>query len=404
MGNQSLLALENYIEWNSLIATGDLSSIQSKLDHGKLSRKDRLGEYELSPLHLAAWHNQPEICEFLITQKISPNVTETFSEKNPLHIAAYFGQLEVAEILISHGIKLTSRKSVDMLGCHPLHYAALGESEKMITQLLGYGHLMRTVYPFTSFNASTLSALGNTLDILIRKRNFSLCDFVSSAEGISIVETNPRVGSAMYIGYSNENPWTPFHSAAVLGERKIVEMLLRKFPYTDCFNQEFADVFDYTPGEVALVEGHTEVAKLLGESRTVLSGRQAFNHIAPIKNAPSYSKDLLKAISERDFSLLDKLIAEHGNEMLYQPSFNEPHRSSYMEHDDLNAFSVVARLFCVTFAEWLKTRNIQIVPKEFLGRDQKERMFFNWSMVDINPYAGGFFKKVSEEIHSFQPK
>ncbi len=258
MKSSTLPALDNFIEWNSLIARGDLSPIQIMLQKGEISRKDRLGKYELSPLHLAAWHNKPEICQFLISQKIAPNVSETFSGKAPLHIAAYLGHLETAEVFTNFGRKVAGRKTGDFLGCLPLHYAALREKEKMLFFLMGRGH-----NPSESFSVRTLSSLGNTLDILIRRGNYDLCDKVSSYEGISIVETNPIVGTTIYIGYDNENPWTPFHSAAVLGEKDILQMLLRKFPHAYCFSKEFAGFFDYSPGEVALLEGHTEVARML---------------------------------------------------------------------------------------------------------------------------------------------
>lgn len=403
MKSASLPALGNLIAWNSLVAVGDLSSIQAMLEKGELSCKDKLGKYELSPLHLAAWHNQPEICQFLISEKIPPNIREIFSEKTPLHIAAYFGHQEVAEILMNLEIRMVGRESVDILGCHPLHYAALGEKEKMLFSLLGLGHLIRPLDPSESFSARTLSCLGNTLDILIRKRNFALCDLVSSAQGISVVETNPRIGSALYIGYNNENPWTPFHSAAVLGEKGIVQMLLKKFPHAYCLSEEFMNLFDYSPGEVSLVEGHVEVAKLLGETRTIASCREAFNHFSILQNAPSYSKDLLKGILERDFLLMDKLLAEHGNEIFYQRNFYEDRRTRYREHNNLNAFSVMARFFCVSLAEWLKERKIHVSPQEFLGRDRKESVFFNWAMIDIHPYAVGFFEKISDELMSLRP-
>lgn len=399
MKSTSLSASETLIKWNSPIATGDLSSIRTMFEKGEISAKDKLGEYALSPLHLAAWYNQPEICQFLISRKVSANTKESFSGKTPLHIAAYFGHLEVAEILINHGAHLDSRKSVDILGCHPFHYAALGEKEKMLFFFLGLKHLVGPIPFRVGFSAKTVSCIGNTLDILIRKRNLALCDLVSSAEGISIVETNPRCKSAMYVGYSNENPWTPFHSAAILGEKKIVEMLLRRFPHAYCLSKEFAHLFDYSPGEVALAEGQIEVARMLGESQTVLSGRKAFNHFSMLQNAPSHLKNLLKAIEERDFIQMDKLIAEYGENILYQCDFCELHEQSfYWNLSNLNAFSVVSRLFCVSFADWLKKNRIQVSPQEFLKRDPKETVFFNWSMIDTHPYATGFFDAVSKEI------
>lgn len=401
MKNSNLSALT----WNSLIATEDLPSLQAMLDKGEISRKDKIGKYELSPLHLAVWHNKPEVCKFLLSQKIAPNIKETFSAKTPIHIAAYFGYVEIATILIEFELKVADRNSTDLLGCHPLHYAALGEKEQMLFLLLKFGHFLSPLDSKASFSASLNSRLGNTLDILIRRENFELCDLISSTTGISIVDTNPRIWSTLYIGYLNENQWTPFHSVAVLGEKKIAEMLLRKFPHAYCFNEEFEDVFDYFPDEVALIEGHKEVASILEGPNTTTRCQQTFNRFFVHKNAPLYSNDLLKALSEKDFYLMDKLIEEHGEKILFEYNFYEPHEDShYMTTDKLNALSIISRLFSVSFANWFKEKKIYIPIKEFMERDQKEMTFFNWAMMDIHPYATGFFAEISKEIETISSK
>ena len=388
----------NLLEWNSCIAKGDLATIQRMIEKGDLSYKDKLGECGLSPLHLAAWHNQPEICRFLISQKIPPNIEESFSQKTPLHIASYFGHLEVAEVLLELGAKVSGSKARDIIGGHPLHYAALGEQEKMIFLFLGMAHLIWPMESTPAFTPRSVCTIGNILDILIRKRNFDLCDLISSSVGISIVETNPRMESTLYVGYNNENTWTPFHSAAITGDTRIIEMLVRKFPYAYCLCENFADLINYSPADVALMEGLTESARILGGTKTVENCRKAFNVYSPKSNAPAYTGDLLKAILERDFNLLDKLVDEHGTTILYQPYFNESDEGFYMEQTDLNAMSLVARLFCFSFAEWAKKRNLLIPVSEFLERDRKEKVFFNWMMLDLQPYATGFFKKIEAEI------
>jgi ankyrin repeat protein len=142
MKSSSPIAQGNLLEWNSLITKGDLVTIQNMIEKGDLSYKDQLGECGLSPLHLAAWHNQPEVCRFLISHKISPCVEERFSLKTPLHIAAYFGHSEVASVLLELEAKVTGRKARDFIGGHHLHYAALGEQEEMIFLFLGMTHLI----------------------------------------------------------------------------------------------------------------------------------------------------------------------------------------------------------------------------------------------------------------------
>jgi ankyrin repeat protein len=398
MKSSSLPAQGNLLEWNSLIAKGDLATIQRLVEKGELSYKDRLGECGLSPLHLAAWHNQPEVCRFLISHKISPSIEESFSLKSPLHIAAYFGHSEVANVLLELGAKVTGRKARDFIGGHPMHYAALGEQEEMIFLFLGMTHLIGPMGSKPDFTPKTVCTIGNILDILIRKRNFALCDLISSSVGILIVETNPRRESTLYVGYGNENTWTPFHSAALLGDKRIVEMLVRKFPYAYCFCEDFAHLFDYSPADVALMEGNAEIAKILGGTKTVGECRTLFNCYSPKKDAPSYAGDLLKSISARDFMVLDKLINEHGEGILYLPNFEESDRGFYREQRDLTAISLVCRFFCFPFAEWVKKRNILIPPSQFFERDTKEVVFFNWLMLDLQPYATGFFNKVGAEI------
>ena len=398
MKNSSSSSHGNLLKWNLYIAKGDLETIQLMIEKGDLSYNDKLGECGLSPLHLAAWHNQPEVCRFLISQKISPSIEENFSLKTPLHVAAYFGYFELANVLLELGAKVTGHKSRDIIGGHPLHYAALGEQEKMIFLFLGMTHLIGPMGSEPDFSPRSVCTIGSILDILIRKRNFDLCDLISSSVGISIVETNPRMESTLYVGYNNENIWTPFHSAAITGDTRIVEMLVRKFPYAYCFCENFAHLFNYSPADVALMEGLTESARILGGTKTVESCRKTFNVYTPKSNAPAYAGDLLKAILDRDFSLLDKLIDENGENILYQPYFNESDRGFYSERTNLNALSLVSRLFCFSFAEWAKKRNLHIPISEFLERDTKEKVFFNWLMLDLQPYATGFFKKVEAEI------
>ncbi len=241
----------------------------------------------------------------------------------------------------------------------------------MLFLFLGITHLIGSTGSKPDFTPKTVSSIGNILDILIRKRNFNLCDLISSSVGISIVETNPRRDSTPFFGYRNENPWTPFHSAAVLGEKRIVEMLFRKFPYAYCFCEDLAHLFDYSPAEVALMEGHSEVARILGGVNTVERCRKAFNCFSPNSKAPPFAGDLLIAILERDFHSMGQLIDEYGEAILYQPSFDESQKSFYRTQSDLNALSLISRLFCFSFAEWVEKKNILIPPSEFISRDAK---------------------------------
>ncbi len=238
MGIPTLKKNDKLLIWNTLISDNSLANIKSMLNSGEISKNDKLGKFKLSPLHLAAWHNKPEICEFLLSHKFLPRIKkENFSNKTAIHLAAYLGHINVVKAMIGFNNKLTIKKSYDSLGCLPIHYAALSEQKEMLLFLLEVGQSLKTCGSRDGFSAKNLSCAGNVLDLLIHKNNFDLCDLVSSHDGIRIVETNPRAHSDLYIGYRNEYQWGPFHSAAASGNKEIIAMLLKKFPDASCFQK-----------------------------------------------------------------------------------------------------------------------------------------------------------------------
>lgn len=376
--------------WQSYIVSGNMAAIESSLLSKKLTVHDELGLYKLSPLHLAAWYNQPKLCELLLSQKIHPNVKESFSGKTPLHIAAYYGYKEVAKVLVHFHLETKYHKIADILGCHPLHYAALGEHKNMIYFFLEINHILFDYQKRKEFFAGKPSLIGNILDILIRQENFELSDLVSSSEGISIVETNPRIYSTTYIGYTHEYQWTPFHSAAAIGDIKTFEMLLKKFPYAYCLSKDFQKYFDWSPREIAILQGHTDIARLLPAFTDYQSKRFSCQ-----PNTPPHCIDIAQAIQEGTFEQIEQIIEKYGIECLYHPCFAWPSPSQYEVNNNLTALSLVSRLFSFQFAEWASRKNIQINPQEFL-RDNKESVFFNWAMMKINPYATGFFQSLEK--------
>ncbi len=379
-------------ECNLLIYQGNLTRLSEVIDEtGCLKYK----LHKLSLLHLAAWHNQPHICQFLVEKGLSPDIRETFSQKTPLHLAAYRGNLEAAEALINSGARYSKSKHTrDSLCCLPIHYAALGENQEMIFLFLKLGHLIGPQdLSSKGFDSSTVSLLGNVIDILIRKGNAELLDLFSSAQGISAVETNPNVRSTVYVGYRNEYPWTPMHSAAVMGKVAPVEMLLKKFPHAFCLSETFQHLFSYSPGEVAVLEGHQKVAKLFGEQRERIECLKDYCSFSVRKDAPTYMQALLEAFLERDFGTVGEQLERYGHHILSINAFDS-HDSRYVELDKLNFFSVASRCLSISFFTFLKKTGVSIPEEEFRERDTKEMVFFNWANMDINPYAAGFFNQL----------
>ena len=72
---------------SDLISNECMTSIEKHLPKGRALKKIRLGEYGLSPLHLAAWNNRPDLCEYLIKKGIDPIINNL---KTLLHIDLFW--------------------------------------------------------------------------------------------------------------------------------------------------------------------------------------------------------------------------------------------------------------------------------------------------------------------------
>jgi len=383
-----------------LISLGSIEALE-KLSSGVNFSKVRVGEYGLTLLHLAAWHNRPDVCEYLIHKGIDPDVSEKYSGKNPLHFASYLGHMESVFALCRNGAEaLYSKKSVDALGCHPIHYAATSGNKKMIDFFLNIPKFDQISTKRSLCSVRRLSGLGNILDILIRKRNQTLLDYYSPIGGPHAVETNPNIFSAMYVGYNNENQWTPFHFAAVLGDIDALQILLKHFPNASSLDEDFKNQYCFLPGEVALAEGHVEAAKLLGYEGDIESYRQSMK-VFSLRDGESKSMEVLaNAVINRDEKSIDDFLNKNGVEAFSRQSFKTDIRKYYSE-DNLNLYSIACRTFAFSFLNALIEKGVSIPDNEFSRfpiRDAVELPFFNWALMDINPLGEGFFKKVEHSI------
>jgi len=393
--------LNIFEDYNSLIAEGSIDALEKSFSSKRTLKKVRFGEYELTLLHLAAWHNRPDICEYLIHEGIDPNVREKYSGKTPLHVASYLGHMESVVSLWKNGAEaLYSKKSVDSLGCHPIHYAAMSGNKKMIDFFLGIPKFDQITTKRTVCSVRKLSGVGNVLDILIRKGNHTLLDYYSPIGGPHAVETNPRVFSAMYVGYKNENQWTPFHFAAVLGDIKALQILLKHFSNASCLDEHFKEHYFFSPGEVALAEGHVEASKLLGYEGDIKSYRKSMKVFSLRNGEPKYMEALANAVIDRDEKFIDDFLNTNGAEAFSRQSFKTDIRKYHCEHK-INLYSIACRIFALSFLARLIEKGISIPEAEFsdyLIRDAVELPFFNWALMDINPFGEGFFLKIQKIV------
>jgi len=122
----------------------------------------RVRENGLSPILIAAYHNEPAIASFLADKTIvltifeaaatgkinyvirllarDPQLVNAYAEDGfqPLGLACFFGHYDTAEYLVKAGAPVNS-SARNELKATPLHSAAAGRHEKIVKLLLAHG-------------------------------------------------------------------------------------------------------------------------------------------------------------------------------------------------------------------------------------------------------------------------
>lgn len=119
-------------------------------------------ENGLSPVLIAAYHHEPEIASFLADKTVAltifeasatgkinhvirllardPEIVSAYAQDGfqPLGLASFFGHYDVAEYLIKAGASINS-PAHNELKATPLHSAAAGGHERIVTLLIQHG-------------------------------------------------------------------------------------------------------------------------------------------------------------------------------------------------------------------------------------------------------------------------
>lgn len=366
-----------------MIQSGDLKNLK-KHAHFLKRHESWVGNRSFSPLHLAASHNQTEICQFLLEEGITPDITEPFTKKTPLHLAAYFGYLEVAMILEKFGASLDVE---DCIGCSPIHYAAMGKQKDLILFFLK-----------SRIELSIQSIFGNVLDILIRKKSQDLLDFFSNIGGIESVD-NYYISIYGPDRSIDNNEWTPFHSASVSGQVKIFEMLMRKFPFVPAVkNTELGYSCSETsvsPADLAVLEGNLSIKKMLQVEKDTGEYRRDFMKQNWYETGFSSRKELCNAIRYRNIENVNEIIRSQGMQVIFEraekkdcPSLKNP-----------NALDFAAYVYSLPFFDFLIEKRIEIPMNEFLIHERLRELFFNWALMEVHPLGEGFLKNIEKGIY-----
>ncbi|KAK9859872.1 hypothetical protein WJX84_008827 [Apatococcus fuscideae] len=211
-------------------ATGDYNRIKwlnGKADH---NQQDDDG---WTPLHYAAWHDQPECAANLLTQGASASIKDK-EGRTPLHLAALKDRRVVGAILCKAGADVDARDNNDLTS---LHKAAVSGHSGMVQDLIKHGaavnaHLRDGT---TACHLASWKNNGQSLEALIEAG----ADFEAK----------------------NEIGQTPLHEAANQGHSKIVQKLLEEGA-----DARARDNDGNTPADLATDKGHRDIADMLSQA------------------------------------------------------------------------------------------------------------------------------------------
>ena len=195
---------------------GNLDIVRALLAY-KPTYGNHLGEVDVNaadatgstPLHYAVEEGHEAVVRELFTREdININATaEHKDNKTPLHIAAEKGGLGIVQALLNsrHMIDVNAR---DRLGRTALHYAAVGESEEVVEELLSY---------------CKLHDLDNAP---INKRRFSPRHLAALFGRDKIV--SKLIAAGLPVNKTAILRYTPLHYAVHSGSWETVEVLLKE--------------------------------------------------------------------------------------------------------------------------------------------------------------------------------
>lgn len=363
----------------SAIKSGNLKELKAHLFEME-THQSWIGNRTLSPLHIAAYYGQVEICTFLLEQGITPDVTDPYTSKTPLHIAAYSGHLEVVKILKKFHATLDIQDSIFTT---PMHYAAMKKNKDLILFFLE-----------NNIKASSQSLFGNILDILIRKKDFELVDFFSSIGGVDCIDSAlfrydiPR--------QRDQEEWTPFHSAAVSGQENIFEMLINKFPYlpsktneklTCSLEDSSVSVYD-----LAILQGSQKIKQLLHIDISTEQYRNEFMKLNNYEEGFPDRKEVCSAIRHRDMKMLQSFVESKREAFLFE------REKGKWSLEPPNALEFAEYLYCLPFFDFLLENKIEIPEREFFPRNSPLEFFINWALMEAHPKGEMFFKNIETEF------
>ena len=204
--------------------------------------------YNVTLLHLAAYHGWLDICEQLITEyKYNPHVQNGFGSLTNLSIETKFGHpppppLFYATMRGHYGVV---KYLINKCNCDPHQHSIEGETPLYLACLAGHYEIV--TYLFLKCHCDPYVVLSyNPLHGACKMGNLKIVNCLTS---LSSVDVNIKDGS----GY------TPLHTACHYGHLDIIKFLVS----LPSVNVNIQDGSGYTPLTTACSYGHLDIIKFL---------------------------------------------------------------------------------------------------------------------------------------------
>lgn len=219
----------------------------------------------LTPLHLAAEEDQPEVCFELVAQKASPNTLDDLGQ-TPAHRAAFAGAASALRVLLSCGANAGLK---DAENSTPLHYAAYAgrlkcvkaicEAQPETVDLLGGGDSGTALHMAAAAGRpevlkELLSTGAADINLMDETRQTALH---RAAAGCTL-STQLLLAHKADPAAEDASRWTPLHYACEYDLRDAVRALLAAGAKVESANQS-----RLTPLHVAAGEGHVLTCAIL---------------------------------------------------------------------------------------------------------------------------------------------
>ena len=239
---------------------GDLARVKALLDAGvDVNQKNALG---VTALYSAASGGHKKVVELLLAEGADINEkTAAYTDVTALHAAAREGHKEIVEVLLAGGADVNAGSTYDELTAAELAMEA--NHIEVVKLLIAKGADISALHFAIHMKdyAKAKSLIESGADVNKRKRRLVAPLHLAASSGQKDM-AELLIAKGANINIQNSHGRTPLHLAVREDDRDMVELLLTKGADINA-KSKFDGWISGTPLDLAIDEGHTEIADLL---------------------------------------------------------------------------------------------------------------------------------------------